>query len=296
VRPPALVERFLAAFHDADPGGTARAFAGVPLAAPGGAAGSPADGYTLLARALADAEPALPPGALLDLGCGCGLLLAQLRPLTGRALLGADLSAGELAAARHRLAGSTGVALHRARAQALPLRDGALAAVLSHMALMLMAEPEQVVAELARVLAPGGRLLALVPAAPPAGEPADALTAAWLAALGGRPRAARWQGLRFEGRRWRDPASLAALLAPGFEAPRCTPLHGALRLSPGQAWQHFIGLYDLHLLPDADWPAVQLDFLGRAAALRDDDGLLHLPLPRLLVDARRRGRAAETRR
>lgn len=284
-----LLERFLAAFHDRDPGGSARAFAGLPLA--DGEGRRHADGYAVLADALHAALPALPPGAVLDLACGDAPLLARLPGRVDRPLLGADLSAGELGAARRRLAAlpAPRPALLRARAQALPLADGALAAVVCHMALMLASGPESVVAELARVLAPGGRLLALVPAALPPGAAPPPLLAAWLAALAGQPRHADWRALQFAGRRWRDPAALPPLLAPAFDAPRLTLLSGEQCFSsPEQAWDSFTAGYDLHLLPDAAWPAVRAAFLARAAAACDAGGRLRLPLQRLLIDATRR--------
>lgn len=304
-----VVEHFLAGFHDRAPGCSARAFSGLALVDDIGRRHE--DSYAALAGALAAALPGLPPGPLLDLACGDGALLARLCLSVDRSLLGVDLSAGELAAARARLArwggsGTAGgpdgpaeaagsaprpwpaVALQRARAQALPLADGALAAVLSHMALMLMAEPPRVVAELARVLRPGGRLLALLPGGRAAGAPTDAVATAFGAAVSAAPRAAAWDGLRFEGRAWCDPAALPALLGPAFGDLRCTALAGAQRLTPDQAWAWYTGLYDLHLLPAAAWPAVQTDFLERVRPLCAADGRLTLAHRYLLVDATRR--------
>lgn len=288
-----LVERFLAGFHDRTPGCSAQAFAGQGLVDEAG--GRHDDSYAALVAALVAALPGLPPGPVLDLACGDGALLARLRLPPDRPLLGLDLSAGELAAAQARLARPAGpgdaagpaVALQRARAQALPLAGGALAAVLCHMALMLMAEPPRVVAELARVLRPGGRLLALLPGGRTAGAPPDPVWAAFGAALSAQRRAAAWDGLRFEGRAWSDPAALPALLGPAFGALRCTALAGTQRLTPDQAWAWCTGLYDLHLLPAATWPAVQADFLTRVRPLCAADGRLTLAHCYLLVDATR---------
>lgn len=97
----------------------------------------------------------VPPEAarVLDLACGDGALLARLaRP--GREIMGLDRSEHELAAARARLGPE--VALHHGVAQALPFPDGSFDAVTCHMAFMLMAQAEAVVAEIRRVLAPGG--------------------------------------------------------------------------------------------------------------------------------------------
>jgi SAM-dependent methyltransferase len=321
------VEAFLADFHDRSPGGSPRAFA--PLAVRDGAGHRHPSSYHALRAALQAALAAggngdggggggMPDGPVLDLACGDGHLLALLQPL-GRPLLGVDLSAGELAAARARL--GDGVALYQARAQALPLADASVAAVTCHMALMLMSEPAQVLAELARVLRPGGRLLAVLPRADatrggpgsappaepdsappaepdstPAAEPGSAPTAepgrapqplmeAWLAALRPEARDASWQQVRFENRRWGDDQALAALLRPAFTPLRLTTLEAHQRLSPDQAWDWFAGMYDLHLLPAPAWPAVRARFMARLPALQGDDGCVPLQFNYLLLDA-----------
>src|SRR5689334_3979027 len=102
--------------------------------------------YERLANLVADGE------AVLDLGCGDGTLLEMIRTAAPNARLsGIDLSDGELALARERLPDAV---LHRARAQELPLEDASVDLVVCHMALMLMDEPERVLAEARRVLCP----------------------------------------------------------------------------------------------------------------------------------------------
>jgi SAM-dependent methyltransferase len=93
---------------------------------------------------------------VLDLGCGDGYLLSLLGPHA----IGVDISRDELARARHPRV--------QARAQALPFADGAFDAVVSHLAFMLMDEPEQIVDELARVLVPGGAFHAVLGGGPTA--------------------------------------------------------------------------------------------------------------------------------
>lgn len=296
-------ERFLTDFHDRLPGGSSRAFACLTIADETGR--HHASPYHALVDRVQAAAAALPPGPLLDLACGDGHLLALLahsaKPsrsaatppaaastTTARPLLGVDFSAGELAAARARLGAA--VLLHRARAQALPLADASVAVITCHMALMLMAEPEVVVAELRRVLRPGGRLLAVLPAVPvppdtPPDTPPDPLTAAFLAAMAGQARQADWQAVRFEGRRWREPAALQALLQPAFSSSGCTRLTGTQTLTPDAAWAWFTGLYDLHLLPPAAWPVVEADFRQRLPPLLNERGLAALPHTFLLIDA-----------
>lgn len=144
-------ERFLQDFHQRHPGTTPPAFAGLSLAGRGSS-------YDILATTL----KALPPEArVLDLGCGDGFLLDLLaRHHPTARLLGVDMSATELQAAHVRLAGR-GLLLEE-RAQALSLASASVDAVLSHLALMLMSDIEQVLQEAHRVLVPGGQLSAVV--------------------------------------------------------------------------------------------------------------------------------------
>jgi len=299
---PPAVEQFLAGFHNRCPGGSARAFGDMPVHDAEGTVH--ASSYHALVAALADAQapvgqslppPApqagpthipLPEGPVLDLACGDGHLLALLQGATPRRpLLGVDLSRGELAAARTRL--GPAVALHQARAQALPLADASLAAVASHMALMLMADAPQVVAEIARVLRPGGRLLALVPRAERPGTARPPLVQAWVDALRPEARDTTWQQVRFDGRAWCDSAALPGLLQPAFGPPRLTALDAQTRLSPDEAWAWFTGMYDLHLLPAPAWPAVQSRFAALLPPLQGTDGRVPLQHAYLLIDASR---------
>jgi SAM-dependent methyltransferase len=96
-------------------------------------------------------------GRVLDLACGDGALLSRL-PSNA---VGLDFSAEELAAARPRRT-------VQGRAQQLPFADGSFDAVACHLAFMLFDDIERVVAELHRVLVPGGRFLALLGGGPTA--------------------------------------------------------------------------------------------------------------------------------
>jgi SAM-dependent methyltransferase len=92
---------------------------------------------------------------VLDLACGDGPLLAHLPPTA----IGLDVSREELGSLRRVVQG---------RAQALPFVDAAFDIVTCHLAFMLFDDIERVVAELARVLAPGGRFIALLGGGPTA--------------------------------------------------------------------------------------------------------------------------------
>lgn len=118
-------------------------------------------------RAVAEAlAPLLPAGRILELGIGTGVVAAALRD-TGRDVVGVDLSRPML---RH-ASGRLGSRVAQADAQALPVRDGAVAAAYAVWVLHLVADAGAVLAEAARVLQPGGRCLVV-----PGGSGRDAGT------------------------------------------------------------------------------------------------------------------------
>jgi len=93
-----------------------------------------------------------------DLGCGTGQVSAALAPFVAR-VIAVDGSAPMLAAARRRLAPHANVELRRGELETLPIDDASLDAAVLSLALHLAGEPGRVLAEAARVLRPGGKLL-----------------------------------------------------------------------------------------------------------------------------------------
>jgi SAM-dependent methyltransferase len=167
-------EEFIRAFHAANPGVTAHALARTGIY----------DRFvaTVPAECL-----------VLDLACGDGYLTRMLGPRA----IGVDIS---------REHGPT----IRARAQQLPFTDARFDAVACQLAFMLFDDIELVVAELARVLRPGGSFHALLGGGPTAdGDDAFHAFASLLPRGGiafGDPRAkseAGWREL-FDTRDWRD--------------------------------------------------------------------------------------------
>ncbi len=119
-------------------------------------------------------------GRVLDLGCGTGQLTVRIASeLPGCAVTGCDFSRGMLEHAVARAAGLRSAAVRWVRGDAgrLPFRAGAFDAVVSTEAFHWFPDQDAAVAEMHRVLAPGGLvLLALV--ASPSGLVASGLHAA----------------------------------------------------------------------------------------------------------------------
>lgn len=93
-----------------------------------------------------------------DLGCGTGQVAEALAPFVRR-VIAVDGSGEMLQAARHRLRELTNVEVRRGELESLPIEDGALDVATMMMVLHHVPEPAQALAEAARVIRPGGRLL-----------------------------------------------------------------------------------------------------------------------------------------
>ena len=93
-----------------------------------------------------------------DLGCGTGQLAAVMAPFVGR-VIAVDRSIEMLQAAKHRLHGYPNVDVRRGELEALPIDDSTLDVATLMLVLHHVAAPAAVLADVARVLRPGGRLI-----------------------------------------------------------------------------------------------------------------------------------------
>ncbi|MBI1374852.1 MAG: metalloregulator ArsR/SmtB family transcription factor [Phycisphaera sp.] len=93
-----------------------------------------------------------------DLGCGTARIAETVAPYVAR-VTAVDASAAMLKAAKKRLKDAGNVTLKRGQLEALPIDDATLDAAVIDLVLHHVADPGAVLAETARVLKPGGRVL-----------------------------------------------------------------------------------------------------------------------------------------
>lgn len=113
-------------------------------------------------EATLDAAGVAPGMRVLDVCCGPGLLAAGAAARGARAV-GLDFSRAVVALARARVPGA---AFLEGDAQALPFEDASFDAVVCGFGIIHLPDPEKALAEIARVLRPGGRAAVSVWAPP----------------------------------------------------------------------------------------------------------------------------------
>lgn len=209
------------------------------------------------------------PLTVVDLACGDGLLLQTLhqRQQPALRLIGLDLSIDELSLARRHLGASADLLL--ARAQTLPLADATIDVVCCHLGLMIFDPIESALAEIRRVLRPGG-LFAAVVAGGNSGSPLYSafekeLGVSWRrqggAAILGDPRARHEQGLE----------QLLGVVA-GFGALSLAPLPLQLDETATSLWHGLSRTYGVDRLDDRARDELRAWFLASASLYAGDSG------------------------
>jgi demethylmenaquinone methyltransferase / 2-methoxy-6-polyprenyl-1,4-benzoquinol methylase len=120
-------------------------------------------------RALVSAVAAQPGDRVLDVATGTGMVAAQLLARFDCSVVGIDQSEEMLAAARARFADHDGARVHllQGEAESLPFADASFDALTVTYLLRYVDDPRATLAELARVLRPGGRIASLEFGVPP---------------------------------------------------------------------------------------------------------------------------------
>jgi demethylmenaquinone methyltransferase/2-methoxy-6-polyprenyl-1,4-benzoquinol methylase len=121
-------------------------------------------------RVMVAEAPAGPQDRILDVATGTGLVAAELVNRWGCRVVGLDQSAAMLARARHRVAEDPGLAgrveLREGEAESLPFQDAEFDGLTFTYLLRYVDDPAATLAELARVVKPGGPVACLEFAVP----------------------------------------------------------------------------------------------------------------------------------
>ena len=257
------VETYLQDFHQRQPGTTTAAFAHLR------ARSSVADYASSYAAVAACVPESTLPLTLLDLACGDGHLLKLLsdRQESSLKLIGVDMSQGELDVARNQL--PENVVLLKERAQELSLATGSVDCVLSHMAMMLMDDIEQVIKEIRRVLRPQGQFATVVGRGFLLGEVSEVLIGVLLPVL--REEAT---SLPFGDPRTRTSDGWTGLLEHDFENLQFEDLDVAWQPLPQELWDSLTQTYDIDRLSEPARARLRERFLQGVSHLLQSDGTI----------------------
>ena len=227
---------------------------------------------------------------VVDLACGDGYLAQFLLPRLGAGakLIGIDMSEAELDVARREVKDPRG-SFCCAKAEKLPLPDRSVDVVLSHMALMLMAPLEPVIAELARVLKKSGRFAAITGNADvKAGVEAeiDALVFDFVARRYPKIREVKVRDQRLNSRE-----GLLELFRPelGFGEPiDLGEFELQAAVLPEGLWDYMKDMYFVGMLPASEKEELRALLVEFASSNAGSDGKLRFEIPMRGFSAQKR--------
>lgn len=266
---------YLRAFHAQRPNATPEFFARWPLLG----------GDTSYARLAAELDGVHGVRTIVDLACGNGHLIGDIRARAPRAhVVALDMCAEEVARARERF-GDDAISYACADASCIPLGDAGADVVLSHMAFMLMAPIEPVVAELARVIRAGGRFSAMVgrPFRDAPGVMPELSERYGRALADTHPEMARLGG---GDRRSATAAGVRTLFAAAGREVAVQQEDTALvvRCRPAEVWSEvFAGLYFSDAFSDAESASLARAMREVAAPFADESGTVRVDVPVALI-------------
>ncbi|MBB3258404.1 SAM-dependent methyltransferase [Paraburkholderia bannensis] len=267
-------EIYLKDFHRRRAGATRRAYGNLP-------ARSAQAEYPSSYHALANRVPnEAISRTVLDLACGDGPLLKILndRGHAATRLIGIDMSDGELSAARRILPRE--IRLLNERAQELSFESGSVDYVLSHMALMLMDDIEQVVREIRRVLREGGSFAAIVGRTFLTGKVGEVFLDIF------KPIAkTQLEQLRLGDTRTRSEVGWQELLKPDFVDVAFEDIEINWTPTPEQLWLDMLDTYDADRLSETARAQFKSELLAAFAPMQGEDGKLQTGWGLRLVQA-----------
>lgn len=219
---------------------------------------------------------------VLDVACGTGVLARQARARVGQTgkVVGLDPNPGMLAVAQDK---EPAIDWQQGVAEAMPFETNAFDRVVSQFGLMFFTEPKQAIEEMARVLAPEGRISIAVWASledtPGYAAMVDLLDDLFGAEAGDSLRAPYVMG---------DPGTLEAVVAQVFPDAAVTHHDGVARFESIEAWVHTdIRGWTLSEMIDDDQYAVLLDEAKRRLSrFTTDTGEVEFSAPALIATAR----------
>lgn len=230
----------------------------------------------------------------IDLGCGSGNVTLPLAA-AGPVVTAVDPSLRLLGVASDKLR-TAGYDVHpvQAGAESLPLPDGDADLIVSNFGLIFCTEPEAAFAELARVLAPGGRLLytAWLPSGA-IGEIAKRMRAATTDPAISSPRAAFVGAPAGDGPPpvlWHDPATFAHLVPGGADA---ITLHDGEAVFTAGSADEWFGQMERHhpmwiaaqqAIEPATWASIRAEGLEILAAETAPGGGIAIRSPYVVVE------------
>jgi SAM-dependent methyltransferase len=229
---------------------------------------------------------------VIDIGCGTGAVTAEAaaRAMPGGAVLGVDISARMLAAARRRTAGCPGVSLVLDDAQTHPFRIGAHDVVISRFGMGHFVDLVAALRNIGAALRPGGRLTFLEWGHPTANEWMTLADRVGAAALDGRwptrPDRSDHDPTGTVEARLHQALELAGLDVESVDIV-AEPMWAGDTVPDVLAWfQTLPDSRPLHALPDTDWETYLAALGAELSSRRGPAGVL-LGGSAWLVTARR---------
>jgi SAM-dependent methyltransferase len=265
---------------------------------------SPHDAWSAVAQAYQKHfAPSLKPGVealcryagikrgdrVLDIGCGPGTASFAAHAL-GAEVTGVDGAKGMIAVAEELAGSQRGITFLEGDLQDLPVPDASFDVVLSSFGIIFAPEPERAVAEVARVLVPGGRLALLAwPRAGAVGRYYDTIDRHIAPVAGADPH------------RWADLNQMRAWLGDAFDAVASAEVELPFTASsPEAAWETLRGstgrvALAYQALAPAARTALDKEIVEFFWTCRKSDGTVVWPRKARMIRATRRvkARAAE---